>query len=122
MTNLSDFILPEASRTHVLEEPSNKNILLKCRMSFKVALLVFWTLYGKHNPAPLFKIYPNCSADPFWLSEYTVFEAHNLLYWTRHGYAVIIIDVAGLWLGEGSPTFSSDTQEAEYHYECIDGL
>lgn len=70
----------------------------------------------------MLKIYPKCGVDPSWISDYTPFEAPDPIYWTKHGYAVIIIDVAGLWLGEGNPTFSSGTQEAEYHYDCIEWI
>lgn len=76
--------------------------------------------YGKHNPTPLHKIYPNSGTDPSWISEYTGFEQPDPLYWTKHGYAVVIIDVPGTWLGEGKALFTSGAEEAHLFYDAIE--
>ncbi|CAI4213573.1 unnamed protein product [Parascedosporium putredinis] len=88
----------------------------------EVPLIISWTPYGKHNAAPLWKIYPHSGAKREWYSDYTCFEAPDPLYWTQNGYAVAIVDVAGTWYGEGIATFSSGLEEAESFYDTIEWL
>ncbi|KAH7127520.1 Alpha/Beta hydrolase protein [Dactylonectria macrodidyma] len=88
--------------------------------SEKAPVLMSWTPYGKHNAAPLYKIYPHSGAKREWYSNYTCFEAPDPIYWTRLGYAVVIVDVPGTWYGEGTPTFSSGLEEAESFYDTIE--
>ncbi|GME44285.1 putative hydrolase family protein [Neofusicoccum parvum] len=87
--------------------------------SSKAAPLIAWTPYGKHNPTPIHKIYPNSGVDPSWISDSTGFEQPDPQYWTRHGYAVVVVDVPGLWLGAGRATFSSGAEEAEFFADAI---
>ncbi|KAH8594125.1 Alpha/Beta hydrolase protein [Bisporella sp. PMI_857] len=88
----------------------------------KAPTLLSWTPYGKHNPGPLHVIYPKSGTDPSWISDYTNFEAPDPVYWTKYGYAIAIVDIAGTWLGEGNATYSSGAEEAEFHYDTIEWL
>lgn len=78
--------------------------------------------YGKHNPAPLLQIYPNSGTERSWISDYTGFEAPDPLYWTRYGFAVVMVDVPGTWLGDGRAVFSSGAEEAEHFYDAIEWI
>jgi predicted acyl esterase len=57
---------------------------------------VAWTPYGKHDPAPLAKIYPTSGVRAEWMSDLTIFEAPDPVFWTSHGYAVVTIDRVGI--------------------------
>jgi predicted acyl esterase len=67
-------------------------------------------------------LYPNAGVLPEWTSDYTAFEAPDPLYWTKHGYAIIIADCPGTWYGEGNEpkvTYTSP-EEAEFFYDLIE--
>jgi hypothetical protein len=67
-------------------------------------------------------LYPNAGVLPEWTSDYTAFEAPDPLYWTKHGYAVIVADCPGTWYGEGNEpkvTYTSP-EEAEFFYDLIE--
>ncbi|KAH9208323.1 Alpha/Beta hydrolase protein [Leptodontidium sp. 2 PMI_412] len=88
--------------------------------STKVAPVVAWTPYGKHNPLPIQKVFPTSGIEPSWLSHYAAFEAPDPMYWTKHGYAIVVVNTPGMWLGEGIPTFASGATEALYFYDTIE--
>jgi len=81
--------------------------------------LVAWTPYGKHDPAPLAKIYPDSGVQAEWISDYTIFEAPDPVYWTRQGYALITADIPGTWFASTDARFI-DPQEAEAFYDVIE--
>jgi predicted acyl esterase len=83
------------------------------------APLVGWTPYGKHNPAPIGRIYPNSGVLPEHTSEYTIFEAPDPLYWVPHGYAIINADIPGTWNSKAKATYLSP-EEAEAFYDLIE--
>ena len=74
------------------------------------APLVSWSPYGKHNPAPIGKIYPNSGVRPEWTSDLTTFEAPDPEYWVPHGYAIVLVDVPGTWYSEGRATYHSPVE------------
>ena len=75
--------------------------------------------YGKHTPAPIGKLFPKSGVLPEHTSDYTAFEAPDPLYWTKHGYAIIVADCPGLWYGDGKATYTSP-EEAELFYDLIE--
>ena len=70
-------------------------------------VLVAWTPYGKHDPAPLAKIYPTSGVKAEWMSDLTIFEAPDPVFWTSQGYVVITIDIPGVWFAESPATYIS---------------
>lgn len=83
------------------------------------APLVAWMPYGKHNPLPIQKIFPNAGVRPEWTSAHTAFECPDPVYWVQHGYAVILVDLPGTWNSGGSATYCSP-EEAEAFYDLIE--
>ena len=81
--------------------------------------LIAWTPYGKHDPSPLAKIYPDSGVLAEWMSDYTIFEAPDPLYWTARGYAVITADIPGAWYASTQARYC-DRQEAEAYYDLIE--
>jgi predicted acyl esterase len=69
--------------------------------------LIAWTPYGKHDPAPLARIYPTSGVKAEWMSDLTIFEAPDPVYWTSKGYAVVTIDVPGVWYAQSPATYIS---------------
>jgi predicted acyl esterase len=82
-------------------------------------VLVVWTPYGKHDPAPLATIFPASGVKAEWQSDLTIFEAPDPAYWTGQGYAVVIADTAGTWFAETDASYLSRS-EAEAHYDLIE--
>ena len=78
------------------------------------APIVAWSPYGKHNPAPIGKIYPGSGVRPEWNSPLTTFEAPDPEYWVPHGYAIVIADIPGTWYSEGPATYLSPEEAAAY--------
>ncbi len=81
--------------------------------------LIGWTPYGKHDPAPLAKIYPASGVRPEWQSPYTIFEAPDPLYWVSHGYAVITVDIPGTWHASTQAHYCAP-EEAEAFHDVIE--
>jgi len=81
--------------------------------------LIAWTPYGKHDPAPLARIYPGSGVKAEWMSDYTIFEAPDPLYWTRQGYVVITADIPGTWYASTEARFI-DPEEAKAFYDLIE--
>ncbi len=84
-----------------------------------IPVLIAWTPYGKHDPAPLAKLFPTAGVQAEWQSDLTIFEAPDPLYWTSKGYAVIIADTPGTWFAETSASYFS-REEGEAHYDLIE--
>ena len=81
--------------------------------------LVAWTPYGKHDPAPLAKIYPASGVLAEWLSPYTIFEAPDPLAWVPHDYVVINIDIPGTWHSTTDARYCAP-EEAQALYDAIE--
>jgi len=82
-------------------------------------VLVSWMPYGKHNPLPIQKIFPDAGVKDEWTSKHTAFECPDPVYWTQHGYAVVLVDLPGTWNSEGRATYCSP-EEAEAFYDLIE--
>ena len=78
------------------------------------APIIGWSPYGKHNPAPIGRIYPGSGVRPEWNSPLTTFEAPDPEYWVRHGYAIVIADIPGTWYSEGPATYLSPEEARAY--------
>jgi len=71
----------------------------------RVPALIAWSPYGKHR-AFQYEYFPGyAGVDRKWISEYTLFEGPDPLYWVPRGYAVIHVDVRGTWGSEGDANF-----------------
>jgi uncharacterized protein len=73
----------------------------------KYPVLVSWGPYGKHGRSPLYAPSADVRHD---LSEYTVFEAADPVYWCAHDYIIINPDPRGAWNSEGDLTFFTDLE------------
>jgi predicted acyl esterase len=82
--------------------------------------LIAWTPYGKHDPAPIGKIYPTSGVKVEWMSDYTIFEAPDPVYWVAQGYAVITADIPGTWNEAEVTAYYLDPREAEAEYDLIE--
>jgi len=82
-------------------------------------VLIAWTPYGKHDPAPLATLYPASGVKAEWQSDLTIFEAPDPVYWTSQGYAVIAADTPGTWFAETTASYFS-REEGEAHYDLIE--
>lgn len=82
-------------------------------------VLLVWTPYGKHDPAPLATIFPASGVEPGWMSDHTIFEAPDPVFWTARGYTVINAEVPGTWYAETEASYFS-RREAECHYDVIE--
>jgi hypothetical protein len=81
----------------------------------KAPTLIAWTPYGKHNPAPIAKIFPDSGVQDDWLSDLTIFEAPDPVYWIGHGYAVVTIDIPGVWHAQSPATYLSPEEAQAFH-------
>jgi hypothetical protein len=70
--------------------------------------IIGWGPYGKHG-AVKYDIFPKHGVDPAWTSKYAGFEAPDPLYWTRHGYAVINVDLILSWVAAPASRSSCST-------------
>lgn len=71
----------------------------------KVPALVAWSPYGKHRPFQYEYFLNFAGVRKEWISSYTMFEGPDPLYWIPRGYAVIHVDVRGVWGSEGDATY-----------------
>lgn len=85
----------------------------------KAPSLLAWTPYGKHDPAPLAKIYPASGVHADWLSNLTIFEAPDPVFWVGNGYAVVTIDIPGVWYAQ-SPAIYISPEEAQAFYDSVE--
>ena len=82
-------------------------------------VLIAWSPYGKHDPAPIGKIYPASGVLPEHMSDLTTFEGPDPEFWVPRGYALIIADIPGTWYARGPATYLSP-EEAEDFYDLIE--
>lgn len=82
-------------------------------------VIIAWSPYGKHDPAPIGVIYPASGVDPAWMSELTTFEAPDPEYWVPHGYAIVVADLPGTWYAKGPASYLSP-EEAQDFAEFIE--
>lgn len=82
-------------------------------------VLIAWSPYGKHNPAPIGVIYPASGVLPEHIGELTTFEAPDPDYWVPHGYVILIADIPGTWNAEGLATYDSP-EEARDFFDLIE--
>ena len=82
-------------------------------------VLIAWSPYGKHNPAPIGVIYPRSGVRPEHIGELTTFEAPDPDYWVPNGYAIVIADIPGTWNATGPATYDSP-DEARDFYDLIE--
>lgn len=71
----------------------------------KVPAIIAWSPYGKHRPFQYEYFLKFAGVDRKWISRYTMFEGPDPVYWTRKGYAIIHVDIRGVWGSEGDATF-----------------
>jgi predicted acyl esterase len=82
-------------------------------------VLIAWSPYGKHDPAPIGKIYPASGVLPEHMSDLTTFEGPDPEFWIPRGYALVIADIPGTWYAQGPATYISP-EEAEDFYDLIE--
>ena len=71
----------------------------------KVPALIAWSPYGKHRPFQYEYFYKNADVRKEWISGYTNFEGPDPVYWVGRGYAVIHVDIRGVWGSEGNAVY-----------------
>jgi predicted acyl esterase len=71
----------------------------------KVPALIAWSPYGKHRPFQYEYFYNNADVRKEWISSYTNFEGPDPVYWVGRGYAVIHVDIRGVWGSEGDAVY-----------------
>lgn len=82
-------------------------------------VLIAWSPYGKHDPAPIGQIYPTSGAKPEWMSALTTFEGPDPEFWVPRGYALVIADIPGTWYATGPASYISP-EEAEDFFDLIE--
>jgi len=84
------------------------------RGSEPAAVLIAWSPYGKHNPAPIGDIYPASGVLPGQIGPLTTFEAPDPDYWVPYGYAIVIADIPGTWFAKGPATYCSPDEAEDF--------
>lgn len=87
----------------------------------RVPALVAWSPYGKHRPFQYEYFLKNAGVKKEWYSDYTMFEGPDPLHWVPRGYAVIHVDVRGVWHSEGNATYWCH-DEGRDGYDLIEWL
>ena len=87
----------------------------------KVAPIICYTPYGKQIGMKYYSehILHATGIHPSHVSEYAGFEAADPIVFCARGYAVLNVDIPGLWYGEGKASFVSPL-EAEAFYDLIE--
>jgi len=83
--------------------------------------IMSWTPYGKANPAPIGKRFPRSGVRDDALSELVSFEAPDPMWWAPKGYAVVAVDMPGMWHSTGPGHFMAP-EEAEDEYDAIEWI
>ena len=83
------------------------------------AVIIAWSPYGKHDPAPIGRIYPASGVLPEHMSDLTTFEGPDPVFWVPRGYAVVIADIPGTWFARGPASYISP-EEAQDFYDLIE--
>jgi predicted acyl esterase len=71
----------------------------------KVPALIAWSPYGKHRAFQYEYFYKNADVRSEWISPYTMFEGPDPVYWVARGYAIVHVDLRGVWGSEGNATY-----------------
>ena len=87
--------------------------------STKIPIVIAWTPYGKHHPAPIETFPFDTGVDASRLSKYTVFEAPDPVVWCPRGYAILVTDPRGCWNSEGDASFQTPVEGAD-EYDLIE--
>ncbi len=82
------------------------------------APLIAWGPYGKHVPNEPER-FPTAGLNPDHMSPITPFEGPDPVYWVPRGYAVVAVDLRGVWNSEGIATYLSP-EEAQDFYDVIE--
>ncbi|WP_166791225.1 CocE/NonD family hydrolase [Cryobacterium sp. Hh7] len=82
-------------------------------------VIIAWSPYGKHDPAPIAQIYPASGVLPEHMSDLTTFEGPDSVFWVPRGYAVVIADIPGTWFARGPASYMSP-EEAQDFYDLIE--
>lgn len=77
-------------------------------------VLIAWSPYGKHDPAPIGQIYPTSGAKPEWMSDLTTFEGPDPVFWVPRGYALVIADIPGTWYAKGPASYASPEEAGDF--------
>lgn len=96
------------------------DVLRPADESRAVPVIISWTPYGKHqNGGAIYAANPGCDVKPGQVSKYATFEAVDPAYWVPHGYAVVNVDIRGMYYSQGTATFVSP-EEARDFYDVIE--
>lgn len=111
-----DVAVPTRYGTHLFADlfrPANSNE--------KLAPILCYTPYGKQIGMKFYSehILHATGIHPDHVSEYAGFEAADPAVFCPRGYAVLNVDIPGLWYGEGKASFVSPL-EAEAFYDLIE--
>lgn len=82
-------------------------------------VVIAWSPYGKHDPAPIGQIYPASGARAEWMSDMTTFEAPDPAIWVPRGFALVVADIPGTWYATGPASYVSP-EEAEDFFDLIE--
>lgn len=82
-------------------------------------VVIAWSPYGKHDPAPIGQIYPASGARAEWMSDLTTFEAPDPAVWVPRGFALVVADIPGTWYARGPASYVSP-EEAEDFFDLIE--
>lgn len=80
--------------------------------------IIAWSPYGKHQNGSL-EGNPKTNVQPGMVSKYATFEGPDPVYWVPQGYAVVNVDIRGMWYSKGDATFLSP-EEAQDFYDLIE--
>ena len=80
--------------------------------------IIAWSPYGKHVPFDP-KRFVNAEVRDEDVSPYTAFEAPDPVFWIPRGYAVIHVDVRGMWYSDGVAHFLAP-EEAQDFYDLVE--
>jgi predicted acyl esterase len=83
------------------------------------APLIAWGPYGKHGHTRMAVNFPKSGVREDMMSNYTVFEAPDPMYWVPRGYAIINPDPRGTWYSEGRATYLSHEEALDF-YDLIE--
>ena len=74
--------------------------------------------YGKHAPKG-FHLFPGADVPADAISQHTVWEGPDPMWWAKRGYAVVNADSRGSWMSEGDLVVLSE-QEGEDGYDLVE--
>lgn len=75
------------------------------KRSGRVPAIIAWSPYGKHRPFQYGYFYKEGGVRKEWISPYTNFEGPDPVHWVANGYAIIHVDLRGVWGSEGNATY-----------------